>query len=326
MPTVMTPPPALPDIDDPVNFPAAAQAALEWLFGPFWAEIVSVVALGGVTQTVQSSVSDATAGRLLMVGAGGLLGNGLLVGNAGVTTGAMPTTFYRYDTGAGSSGGPTGATVGTLLHQRTGTTSGESQEMIVVAGTGLATPGSVWTRVRTSGAWTAWSRRDGLINRTVIAAGAASCDVTFDASLYDAIEVKIQGLYPATAGASLWLRLGDAAGTTFVTAGYSMQSYHKDSAAAVESYGSAGAIALSPSTQANTVPGTSGQITILGPGAGLSTSTVHGMTFDWPNGSTPGGTTFNAYTAGGPHGSLRLMASTGNLGGGVVHVRGVPKS
>lgn len=102
---------------------------------------------------VQQSPADATAGRLLTVGAFGLGGNAPLVANADAAT--LPSGFYGYSAGEGSAGGPSGAIRGTLLH-----TSGadrDSQLMIVSRGDGYAVPGTIWTRSRSlEGVWRPW--------------------------------------------------------------------------------------------------------------------------------------------------------------------------
>lgn len=113
---------------------------------------------GGVTGTaVQAGPADATAGRLLLVGAFGLGGLLPAVGNAAVTTGSLAPGLYAYDTGGGSTGGPTGVTRGMLLHTRRAAGVGETQLVVVEAGSGTGrTPGQVLARARTGGNWGPW--------------------------------------------------------------------------------------------------------------------------------------------------------------------------
>ena len=59
---------------------------------------------------------------------------------------------------AGSTGGPAGVTRGTLLHARRGAAEGETQLLLVEAGSaaGIA-PGLLFGRARTGGAWSDWT-------------------------------------------------------------------------------------------------------------------------------------------------------------------------
>lgn len=114
---------------------------------------------GAVTgSAVQSGPTDATAGRLLRVGAFGLGGLLPLVGNIGVTDNSLVPGFYSFDTALGSSGGPTNVTRGRLLHTRRDATGGETQELLVETATGANQPaGTTFARARTTGAWGAWT-------------------------------------------------------------------------------------------------------------------------------------------------------------------------
>jgi hypothetical protein len=105
----------------------------------------------------QQSAKDATAGRLLRVGAFGL--GGLLpdIGNASVTNESIAPGFYSYEVGSGSSGGPGGVTKGSIWHSRRSANSGETQLMVVEASSADAFPvGSVASRSRGSGLWGPW--------------------------------------------------------------------------------------------------------------------------------------------------------------------------
>lgn len=105
---------------------------------------------GAVTQ----SAVDTAAGRLLKVGDFGLGGVAPTIGNASVTDNSIAPGTYAY--GEGSAGGPSGAAWGTLIHSRRASSGGESQIFIADSGGG----GATYTRARSTGAWTAWSRLD----------------------------------------------------------------------------------------------------------------------------------------------------------------------
>lgn len=114
---------------------------------------------GPVTGTaVQSSATDGTAGRLLLAGAYGLGGPLPAIGDCGVTTGAIVPGLYAYDTAAGSTNGPAGVTRGTLLHSRRGAALGETQLLLVEAGSSSGVvAGLIFGRARSGGAWSAWT-------------------------------------------------------------------------------------------------------------------------------------------------------------------------
>lgn len=109
---------------------------------------------GAVTQ----STTDATAGRLLRVGDFGVGGLAPLIVDASVTDSSIAPGVYRYAT-PGSSGGPPGASFGILYRARRVASGGETQILVVDAGTGTLS-GSIHVQTRTSGAWTAWRRLD----------------------------------------------------------------------------------------------------------------------------------------------------------------------
>lgn len=107
-------------------------------------------------EAVQSAPADATAGRLLTVGAFGLGGDAPVVGNISLQDGSIAPGCYGYDVAAGSSGGPEGVQAGIVLHQRRAAGS-ESQLFIVETATGSAAPAGVcFSRIRTGGEWTGW--------------------------------------------------------------------------------------------------------------------------------------------------------------------------
>lgn len=112
--------------------------------------------LGGTA--VQAGPTDATPGRLLATGAFGLGGPLPPVANAAVTDGTLAPGLYAYDTAAGSTGGPAGVLRGTLLHTRRGAGAGETQLLVVEAGsTAGLYAGLVLGRARSGGAWTNWT-------------------------------------------------------------------------------------------------------------------------------------------------------------------------
>lgn len=114
---------------------------------------------GPVTgSAVQASPTDATPGRLLLAGAYGLGGPLPAIGDAGATDGSLVPGLHAYDAGAGSLGGPAGVARGTLLHARRGAAAGETQLLLVEAGSapGLY-PGLLLGRARTGGAWSDWA-------------------------------------------------------------------------------------------------------------------------------------------------------------------------
>ena len=111
---------------------------------------------GPVTgSAVQSSVTDGTPGRLLTVGAFGL--GGPLPAARDISASLVPG-FHAYDTAAGSSGGPAGVLRGTLHHARRGASAGETQTLVVEAGSAAnVVPGLTFGRARSGGGWSAWT-------------------------------------------------------------------------------------------------------------------------------------------------------------------------
>ena len=107
---------------------------------------------------VQSSPTDATPGRLLLAGAYGLGGPLPAVGDAAATDGSVVPGLHAYDTAAGSTGGPEGVSRGALLHARRGASAGETQLLLVEAGSAPGVvPGLLFGRARSGGAWSAWT-------------------------------------------------------------------------------------------------------------------------------------------------------------------------
>lgn len=103
---------------------------------------------------VQSSTTDATAGKVLTVGAFGLGGSAPNIGNASVTDNSIAPGFYEYSTGGGDTGGPSGVVFGTIIHIRRGTGGGETQMLVAEGPTSLS--GSMFSRSRTTGDWEPW--------------------------------------------------------------------------------------------------------------------------------------------------------------------------
>ncbi|HEY0213978.1 MAG TPA: DUF2793 domain-containing protein [Paenirhodobacter sp.] len=97
---------------------------------------------------VQSAAVDATAGRLLRVGAFGLGGSAPIAGNISATDSTLAPGFYGYDTAGGSTGGPADVTSGIVLHQRRGSTSA-AQVLIDAAGV-------IHSRAQTATGWGIW--------------------------------------------------------------------------------------------------------------------------------------------------------------------------
>ncbi len=110
--------------------------------------------LGG--GAVQASATDATAGRVLTVGAFGLGGLAPVILDAGVTDNSIVPGFYSYISSMGSTGAPAGVVRGALLHQRRSIGGGETQMLIVESGTGASPSGILFSRSRVTGAWGAW--------------------------------------------------------------------------------------------------------------------------------------------------------------------------
>jgi hypothetical protein len=112
---------------------------------------------GGVATgaAVQSSQYDDTPGRLMLVGAFGLAGAMGNIGNAAVTDNSIKTGFYEYSGSAGDSGGPPGRPLGSLIHLQRSSSGGEQQLFIAE---GSTVGGELWTRSRTTGAWSDWAR------------------------------------------------------------------------------------------------------------------------------------------------------------------------
>lgn len=100
----------------------------------------------------QASATDTTADALMQVGAFGLGGVSQVIGNASVTDNSLVTGFYYYSTAGGSSGGPSGVTIGHLIHGRRSSGGGEYQ-IFFAEDSGTTT----YVRARGTGSWNAWS-------------------------------------------------------------------------------------------------------------------------------------------------------------------------
>lgn len=116
----------------------------------------------------QASVTDATEGRAMLVGAFGLGGIGAVApANISVAPGVIAPGVYSFSSSV-SSGGPSGVTNGTLTQtQREGAVA--TQTLIVDSNT--AVQGQMWWRVYVTGAWQAWRRA---VTSDVLAADVAA--------------------------------------------------------------------------------------------------------------------------------------------------------
>jgi len=110
---------------------------------------------------VMQSPTDATAGRLMPVGA---FGNGDLwpqLVDWSVTDNSIVPGHYIYNEGAvpASTGGPADVTLGHGWHSRRAIGGGETQVLVAESASGpTARPGEVFTRSRVAGGWTDWRR------------------------------------------------------------------------------------------------------------------------------------------------------------------------
>lgn len=121
---------------------------------------------GALTGTaVTQTTTDTTAGRITKVGDFGLGGSAPIIGDCGVVDNTIAPGFYNYNTGNGSTGGPSGSTSGSLVHLRRTGGGGEAQIFVVelFSGGGIGS-GEIWTRTRNTAGWTAWSRQFGQRN------------------------------------------------------------------------------------------------------------------------------------------------------------------
>jgi hypothetical protein len=128
--------------------------------GGTWTDALRIAADTGLArgEAVQTHATDSMAGRLMVTGAFGLGGLVPLIGDIGVTDGSIATGFYRYQTSNGSNGAPAPITTAHMLHSRRGSSGGEVQLMIVETGGLPYNTGTVLTRSRILGAWSAWRR------------------------------------------------------------------------------------------------------------------------------------------------------------------------
>ncbi len=134
--------PVAPDPNDPGTFNPRASAFVAAL--PGFRTQSNALAAWFEQQAIQ-----------MPVGTGGVAP---LIANAGVTDNSIATGFYWYSSSNGSTGGPSGVAFGHLIHMRRSSGGGEVQLMVVetVSG-GELRIGSVLSRARTAGAWSAWS-------------------------------------------------------------------------------------------------------------------------------------------------------------------------
>lgn len=155
----------------------------------------------------QTSTSDTTSGRVLVVGAFGLGGNAGAIGTA-LTNLTYSALFRLSASDVSTYGGPTGAVEGVLFVRAYGSTN-TLQTFSEISGLQRT-----WTRRQVAGTWGPWVAQ-GLINRTTVSADVATVDMTFDRTAYKAVKVVIENLVPVANGDDLLLRLGNDAGSTF---------------------------------------------------------------------------------------------------------------
>lgn len=152
---------------------------------------------------IQASKMDVTPGRVLTTDrAYGLGGTMSIIGNASVIDNTIIANVWQsYSTSQGSTGGPAGVTTGAILTTRRVTTGGETQTLVCEAGSSSgAQPGAIYTRSRTSGAWSVW--RSASIHSsgddwTRYVDGRQECDVIFD---------DAAAAWNVAMGTGLWMR------------------------------------------------------------------------------------------------------------------------
>jgi hypothetical protein len=115
----------------------------------------------GSVPAVQSSSTDATAGRLLVNGSWGVGGIPPYIGDINAQSSIVSGT-YSYGVAFGSTNGPQGVTAATLRHARRDATGFETQMLTVerVDGTAILAPGMTVSRARDTGAWGPWMAGD----------------------------------------------------------------------------------------------------------------------------------------------------------------------
>jgi hypothetical protein len=141
--------PEVPDLSDPATFNTKALNLFTWITGSMLDQFNNVDP--GDWFGVQSGPMDATPGRVMLTGAGGLLqsGAGPLLANIDATT--IPGSLARFDgTTAGTK--PAGVATGTVLTVRGAGTNNLSQ--MVVSNDGM----QLWFRACVAGVWGAWVR------------------------------------------------------------------------------------------------------------------------------------------------------------------------
>jgi hypothetical protein len=148
--------------------PVPANGTVELLIVPNGIQLYRVVAGAWVAQSCsvisQASPTDTTAGRLLKVGAFGLGGVNMLIGDISVVDNSISTGFYTYGVPNGSVGAPSWVTRANFIHHRRSSGGGETQILVIEQPASRA--GEILTRSRIDAAWSEWSRT--VTNRNVL--------------------------------------------------------------------------------------------------------------------------------------------------------------
>jgi len=139
--------PVVPDLSDPDTFNTKSLNMFTWIMGSMLDQFNNVDPADFFA--IQSGPMDATADRVLITGAGGLLqsGAGPLLANINATT--IPGSLARFD-GTTTGTKPAGVATGTVLTVRGAGTNNLSQ--LVLSGDGL----QLWFRACVAGVFSAW--------------------------------------------------------------------------------------------------------------------------------------------------------------------------
>lgn len=145
----LTPAPDAPSLSDPANFQDEAAAYVAWM----------ATAAGEISGQVlqpsdlQSSITDTTSGKGMIVGAFGLGGTApSITGSISGDPASLTPGVFGYSTST-ASGGPSEVTNGTLINLRRGATVGAQ---IMVADWSGGVIGRIFSRAYVSGAWSEW--------------------------------------------------------------------------------------------------------------------------------------------------------------------------
>lgn len=139
--------PVVPDLSDPDTFNTKSLNMFTWIMGSMLTQFNNVNPADFFA--IQSGPMDATASRVLITGAGGLLqsGAGPLLAAMDATT--IPGSLARFD-GTTTGTKPAGVASGTVLTVRGAGTNNLSQ--LVLSGDGL----QLWFRACVAGVFSAW--------------------------------------------------------------------------------------------------------------------------------------------------------------------------